>query len=191
MFREVRSTYSKLFLVVTAVFRVLVTSAILTGCTTAAMKLERRETRGGARSRVFHAKYSDVEQALKVTMIKYPQKIDNSDAGLFETDFVKGDARFIPAHKEVKLDNGNRYRLIVRLVRGKIDKSPTVKVLIIKQVEMARDFFSTPEPLMSDGYEEDVILYRIGRELAVSRAVANSVEKVNGAASSNDPPAVQ
>jgi hypothetical protein len=149
-----------------------------TGCVTATQKLEARQTEGPY-SRVFYANYEDVEVALRQSMNRYPQKVDNTEAGIFETDFIKGEARFKPPHKIVNYPPGYRYRLLVRLVRGRTDERPAIKVQITKKVEVVRDFFSDADSLKTDGLEEQVILYRIGRELQLARAVAKASDKAN------------
>lgn len=150
----------------------------LSGC--ASLFGERRdEKRDGPYSRVYFANYEEVEVALKQAMIRYPQKVDNTEAGIFETDFIKGDARFRPAHKVSVFSPGYRYRILVRFVRGRTDEKPAIKVQITKKVEIARDFFSEPEAAQSDGLEEQVILYRIGRELQLARAIARANDKAN------------
>ncbi|MEK7357230.1 MAG: hypothetical protein AAB250_12325, partial [Bdellovibrionota bacterium] len=74
---------------------------------------------------------------------------------------------------------GYLYRVLIRLVKGKATEKPAVKVLVTKQIEIARDFFAEPQPVASDGLEENVILYRIGREVAVARALQKANEKSN------------
>ena len=150
----------------------------LSGCVSATQKLEARE--GDAPySRVFYANYEDVEIALKQSMIRYPQKVDNTEAGIFETDYIKGEARFKAPHKQGAFSPGYRYRLLVRLVRGRTEDRPAIKVQITKKPEVVRDFFSDAESANSDGFEEQVILYRIGRELQLARAIARANEKAN------------
>lgn len=150
----------------------------LLGCASATEKLAAREG-DGPYSRVFYANYEDVEVALKQAMIRYPQKIDNTEAGIFETDYIKGDARFKSPIKPATFTPGYRYRILVRLVRGRTDEKPAIKVQITKKPEIVRDFFSDANPVNSDGLEEQVILYRIGRELQLARAIAKSSEKAN------------
>lgn len=128
-------------------------------------------------SRVYFGTFEEVELALKQTMIRYPQRIDNTEAGIFETDFIKGDARFQPPHTKTVYSSGYRYRILVRLVRGKTDGKPSIKVQLNKRIEVANDFFSDPKELASDGLEEEQILYRIGRELQIAKAIARASEK--------------
>lgn len=112
-------------------------------------------------------------------MIRYPQKVDNTEAGIFETDFIRGEARFKAPHKPVAYSPGFRYRLLVRLVRGRAEDRPAIKVQITKKSEVIRDFFSDADSLKSDGLEEQVILYRIGRELQLARAISRANDKAN------------
>ena len=128
-------------------------------------------------SRVYFGSFEEVELALKQAMIRYPQRIDNTEAGIFETDVIKGEFRFQPAHQTVSFSSGYRYRILVRLVRGKTDGKSAIKVQINKRVEVANDFFSDPKELASDGLEEESILYRIGRELQIAKALTKASEK--------------
>lgn len=152
------------------------TLGALVGCTTASERLERKLRLNEPVSRVYFAPYEDVEIALKHAMVKYPQRIDNTAAGIFETDFIKGEARFKPAHEEVEYSSGYRYRILVRLVKGRTEKTPAVKVMIVKRIEIVRDFFSDPEQVASDGLEEEAILYRIDRELELARALRSAAQ---------------
>ncbi len=148
------------------------------GCTTASDRLKPLE-KGASVERVFFASYEEVERALKQAMIKYPQRVDNTEAGIFETDYIKGEQRFKPANLKVHYSNGYIYRILLRLVRGRTDDKNAVKVVVTKQIELKRDFFADSETIASDGLEELVILYRIQREIAIDRAVRKSQEKTN------------
>ena len=154
------------------------------GCATASDKLEKRLKIGEPVARVYAAKYEEVEGAIKQAMIRYPQRVDNTEAGIFETDYVKGEARFRSPAASTEFSPGYRYRLLLRLVRGKNDEKPAVKVLVTKQAEIARDFFSQPDPVGSDGLEEEVVLYRIGREIVLAKAMTKATDRANKKADS-------
>lgn len=152
-------------------------SAATAGCTTASDRLSKRLKVGETVQDVYFAPYSEVETALKQAMIIYPQRIDNTEAGIFETDYVKGELRFRPPHQEGDFSRGYRYRILARLVKGKVQSKPAVYVQLTKKIELARDFFADPDQLASDGLEERVILYRIGRELAINRGLQKAASK--------------
>ena len=157
-----------------------VVAAFLQGCATATTKIEHRLKLNEPVIRVFAAKYEEVEGALKSAMLKYPQRIDNTEAGIFETDYVKGDARFKPPHKDAQFSSGLQYRILIRLVKGRADnRSSAVQVVVRKQIELKKDFFQQPVPVQSDGLEENVILYRISRELVIARAIQRAAERGN------------
>ncbi|MES2964984.1 MAG: hypothetical protein V4760_13955 [Bdellovibrionota bacterium] len=172
MLRLVRASISKLVFIGIA-------ALVLQGCTTATEKLDHRLKVGEPMSRVYYAKYEEVESAIKQAMIKYPQRVDNTEDGIFETDYVKGEARFRPPQNNEAFSPGYRYRILIRLVKGKATEKPAVKVLVTKQIEIARDFFAQPQPVASDGLEENVVLYRIGREITVARALVKANDKAN------------
>lgn len=164
-------------------------AALLSGCQTATDRLEQRLKIGEPVTKVYYAKYEEVEAALKLAMLKYPQRVDNTEAGIFETDYVKGDARFKPPQKSTEYTSGYRYRILLRLVKGKADVSrPAVKVVVVKQIEQAHDFFAEPHAVPSDGLEETVILYRIGRELTINKALQKASQKQNKKPPADMPP---
>ena len=152
-------------------------SGSLSGC---ALFGDKKAPNVPMREKVFNVPYEDVERAVKQAMIRYPAKVDNPDAGIYETDWVKDETRFRPAHMKSDYSEGFQYRILVRMVRGKT-KGAATKVTISKQAVLNRDFFAEPEPRPSDGLEEDVILYRIGRELQIERALKKFQEKQNKA----------
>lgn len=141
----------------------------LTGCAQSA-----KQTEPGVPTPVedvFYAEPEAVDRAISQVMVKYPQKIANLEAGVLETDYIKGDARFQPPHKNIVYGSGYRYRIFIRTVRGKTNGKPAIKVQVLKKVEQQRDFFADPENLKSDLLEEKAILYRIGRELKIDKAM--------------------
>jgi hypothetical protein len=177
MSREARSTFNKAVLRHTFYF---VTTAALSlsngGC---ALFGTPKKTQVPLRQRVYYATYEEVERAMKQAIVRYPQRIDNPDAGIYETDWVKGDLRFRPVQMKESFSDGYQYRLLIRLVRGKTDAKPAIKVIISKESELKRDFFAAPESLPSDGLEEMILLYRIQRELTLDKAIRRSQDKSN------------
>ena len=154
-------------------------SASISGCASSRTKRLEPGERQPPLQRVYFFPYEEVELAVKRTMIRYPQKVQDSEAGILETDLVKGELRFKPPHSEVQYSNGYHYKISVRMVKGKTEGRPAVKVLVSKEVELVRDFFSGAEYLPTDELEEQVILYRIQRELTIERAIRKLQEKAN------------
>src|SRR4051812_32879180 len=105
----------------------------LTGLTGCSLFETRKAPEVPSREKVFFGSYEDVERAVKQAMIRYPAKIDNPDAGIFETDWVKDEIRFRPAQMRGDYSEGFQYRLIVRMVKGKA-KKPGIKVTIRKEI---------------------------------------------------------
>src|SRR4051812_14701638 len=79
---------------------------------------------------VFFAEPDVVDRAIAQVMVKYPQKIANLEAGVLETDYIKGEARFKPAHQDVNYGSGLRYKILIHTVRGKTSGRPAIKVQV-------------------------------------------------------------
>jgi hypothetical protein len=124
--------------------------------------------------KIFKESFDDIWRAVQLAMANYPIKVNNQDAGFIETESIRADNAWVsPGHKK-QVAGGFRYRLIVRVVRGRTERqSAAGKVTILKQGEIQRDFFSPYEKLPSDGLEELAIMYRIERELSIDKALKN------------------
>ena len=98
-------------------------------------------------------------------------RINNMDSGIIETEAIRGYKVWMPPYKSDIGSGGLSYYLNVHIVKGLIDGREAIKVSIAKNIENTTDFFSEPKKLPSDGLEEKAILYRIGRELQIERAL--------------------
>ena len=132
----------------------------------------------GPREKVFYAKLDHVWRAAQLVLQKYPMQVIDMDKGLLKTAFIKGDDIWVAPHKKnIKLGNGLRYQLRVRIVEGHVRGYVATKVTVHKEISLKRDFFSAAELIPSDGLEEVAILYRIGRELQIDKALERVQKK--------------
>lgn len=123
-----------------------------------------------AHDRTYTASAESVWKAAQKSL-KYPIAIDNMENGILETDWIKGEDAFVPAHETKQPSSGVRSKITVRVLRGKKQGKDATRVTVTKQIERQRDFFDDGEGLETDGWEERIILYRIERELAIDRAL--------------------
>lgn len=133
----------------------------------------------GPREQVFYAEFEEVWRSINLVLQPYPLRVSNMDQGVLETDEIKGYRIFTPVYRSEIAPTGETYRLMVRVIKGNLDKKSATKVTLIKEVQMKTDFFSEAKDLPSDGLEERAILYRIGREIQVERALARAQKKMN------------
>jgi hypothetical protein len=117
-------------------------------------------------TKVFSASYEKVWRAVQLATRRYPIRVNIYDAGVLETEYVKGDRVFSDPN-DIKSPTGQRYRLIVHAVKGTVDKQNMIKVIVQKQLETQSDFFTGFRPADSNGLEERVILYRISRYINI------------------------
>lgn len=157
------------------IFRVI--SVVFCLTTSACALFEERagpELMFGPREQVFYATYEETWRAANFVLQPYPMRTSLMDQGTIETDSIRGHRIWWPVYKSEHSPSGETYRLLVRVVRGGLDGKPATKVTIVKEAYLQVDFFSTPKSIPSDGFEEKSILYRIGREIQIDRAITRA-----------------
>lgn len=148
---------------------VFVIAGSLTGCSsTSDIEVPR------AYEREFAANFDETWRAVQQSIISYPLKINNMELGQVQTTAIRGNTQFKPPHEAKVKSGGHRYNLSINVLKV----SPGVtRVSILKDVAVYRDFVSRPETRGSDGYEENMILYRIGRELEIEKILLKDSKK--------------
>jgi hypothetical protein len=129
--------------------------------------------------KVFPFSYEDVWRAAQLS-VKYPIAVNNMDNGVLETDWVKAIDGYSSPVSTKSPTGGNRYKIILNMVKGKTDGHMSVRVTVRKRIEKQNDFFSDVESLNSDGLEEEVILYRIEREIIIDDAIRKAAKNAAG-----------
>lgn len=124
---------------------------------------------------LFFSPFEKVWQAANSALQNWAEQkyrfMSNLDEGIIETNFIgEGDAWHPPFRERSEL-SGRRYKIRIQLVRGNYGDREAVKVIVSKQAYLKRNFFSEMENETSDGMEEIAILYRIGRELLIQKAL--------------------
>lgn len=142
---------------------------VLPGCGTSS-KLEVPRTF----EREYAANFDETWRAVQQSIISYPLKINNMELGQVQTTSIRGNAQFKPPHEAKLKSGGHRYNLSINVL--KISQGVT-RVSILKDVNVFRDFVSRPETKGSDGLEENMILYRIGRELEIEKVLLRDSKK--------------
>lgn len=121
--------------------------------------------------KIYRANFEETWRAVQQSIMPYPLRVNNMDTGQIQTTLIKGANAFQPPHTDEAPSGGYRYRLHFNVL--KLSEQRT-KVAISKKAELARDFFSEPEEQGSDGLEEKILLYRIGREIAIERQLVKA-----------------
>lgn len=124
--------------------------------------------------REFAANFDETWRAVQQSIISYPLKINNMELGQVQTTSIRGNTQFKPPHDAKLKSGGHRYNLSINVLKV----SPGVtRVSILKDVAVFRDFVSRPETKGSDGLEENMILYRISRELEIEKVLLRESKK--------------
>lgn len=119
--------------------------------------------------KVFLAPYDSVWRAAHTTL-KYSLSQTNQDTGVVETDYIKAVEGFQTPESNPP-SQGQRYKIFMTFAKGKLDGKESTRVTIEKKIEIHKDFFSEPITISTDGVEEQIIFYRMERELIVEEAL--------------------
>lgn len=130
------------------------------------------------REQVYYGSYDTVWRAAQIALQSYPMRINNMDSGVIETEGIRGYKAWTPPYNPNATSGGLNYVLNVRLIKGSTDGRESIKVSILKSIELNPDFFADVKKMPSDGLEEKVILYRISRELQIEK-VLEKAQKAN------------
>lgn len=134
----------------------------------------------GPREQVYQASFEEVWRAVNLVLQPYPLRVSNMDQGVLETDTLRGNRLWSPPYKrEGAATSGESYRISIRVIKGAQANRSATKVTVVKDAQLQIDFFSDSRSVMSDGLEEKAILYRVGREIQVERALSRAQRKAN------------
>lgn len=133
----------------------------------------------GPRDQVFYANFEEVWRSVNLVLQPYPLRVSNMDQGVLETDEIRGNRVWSAPYKSDTSSNGETYRITIRVVKGALGAKAATKVTVVKDAQLRVDFFSDPKTIPTDGLEEKSILYRIGREIQIERALAKAQKKQN------------
>ena len=125
----------------------------------------------GPASQVYISDYDLTWRAAQKAMLDYPLKINNIDAGVIETDLIKGEELWKPPFKAKRRNPGLRYNIKLVATEGKRNGKAATRVRVYKKTTLEKDFFSGKKDIGSDGFEEQSILYRIEREIEIEKAL--------------------
>lgn len=133
----------------------------------------------GPRDQVYYATFEEVWRATNLVLQPYPLHVSNMDQGVLETDMIRGNKVWAPPYKPMAGNSGEAYHLSIHVIKGSLDNRPATRVTIVKDTEVQVDFFSDPKNIASTGLEEKSLLYRIGREILIERALAKIQKQKN------------
>lgn len=134
------------------------------------------------RERVFVGELEEIWRATSMALqipTFYPLRVSNMETGTLETEAIKGANSWRAPLDTTARGSGYSSRLIVRVIKGSLTGKSAYKVIIQKEAQLQRDFFSPAETVISDGLEEKVLLYRIERELQIDRGLKRASKKQN------------
>jgi len=132
-------------------------------------------------TRLYEGTYEDVWIAALKALNDYPLKLSNKDAGKIQSETINGPYNDLLFTYPEALELPERFRYSVRLNFAKLvsdeDRTPLVRIRLIKDLEKFNDFYTGWTPSPSDGLEEKVLLYRIEHILRMDKQLLKASSK--------------
>jgi hypothetical protein len=106
-------------------------------------------------------------------------RINNREAGTIETNWINNteSRNFLDVFSNEDFFLQMRFKLQVQVREGKKNGDQAVMVRVLKQQQRQSTFLGGWQDMESDGLEESVYLYRIGRLVAIQQANEDNQEK--------------
>ncbi|MGZ3695791.1 MAG: hypothetical protein ACXWQO_16950 [Bdellovibrionota bacterium] len=106
-------------------------------------------------------------------------RVNNREAGTIETNWINNteSRNFLDVFSNEDFFLQMRFKLQVQVREGKKNGQQAVMVRVLKQQQKQNTFLGGWQDVESDGLEESVYLYRIGRLVAIQQANEDQQEK--------------
>ncbi len=122
---------------------------------------------------IFLGSFDDVWNATVRVLDKYAITVANREAGQLQTDWAsyRSNPELYDHPETNEPPEEIRYRLKIKLSKAYVTetKEPAVRVQIVKELEVYRNFYLDWVRVATDLNEERVLLYRIQQKLRVER----------------------
>jgi len=115
-------------------------------------------------------------------------KSNNRETGIIETSWIDNSEsrQFLDVFSDEDFFLRMRYRLQVHVREGKKYDKQAVMIRVIKQQQKESTFLGGFQDVESDGLEESVYLYRIGRLIAIQQYSEEQNQEINQINDSDD-----
>lgn len=120
-------------------------------------------------TRAFAAKRETVWKGILIALSKYPLDKNSQESGEITTSKIPDGEIFKPHNYKANLNL--EYQLFINLEKRRYKGKKIIFVRIEKKSVEKGDFIKQAQEIKSDGIEEQVILYRVAREVKIDRHV--------------------
>ena len=118
-------------------------------------------------SSIFHTSYNTAWESTLHVLEQYPIDTEDFDSGQIKTKLINKYQIWNPPPGSTPYQDNRNYKIQIFLERTEQDQS--VKIHIVKEEFINRDFIQKNIPIESTGLEEEVLLYRIGRAIYLKK----------------------
>jgi len=154
------------------------TGFLTTGCITAYKKSVGSDTAQVFR-RIYLTDFNTAWQAVIDSLQNSPIDVKVPDGGYLQTKWTDNtdDKNFVDSFAGANAYLKAQYRFRITVAKGFYNGKPCVKVSVQKDQVVQRDVLEGWKPVETDSYDENTLLYRIGRIVLIKTKLAELEEE--------------
>ena len=118
-------------------------------------------------TQAFTVSRARVWEALIQVFSPYKLQTSNEETGLIKTELIVGPTVWTPAHDKNKDTSGISYYITAQLTYERPHSTVTIK----KDIQQKKGFLSSSQTILSDFLEEQILFYRLERELRIKQLI--------------------
>ncbi len=132
-------------------------------------------------SKVFAATYDESWQAVLQIMQQFDIAVHNQEAGVIKTRWIDNtnDVNFSDSFGSRDAVKSAKFRLLVNVAKGFRGTREVTKVTVHKRQLVEQDFLQGWKEVPTDGIQEQTILYRMERIIAIDQKLKEIEQKKN------------
>lgn len=124
-------------------------------------------------SQVYNSDYNKTWQAVIQIMRRYDLAIQNQQSGVIRTRWIDNtlELNFADSFGSNDAVRAARFKLVINVVKGFRGDREVSRVSVYRRQMVEKDFLQGWQVVPSDGIQEQIILYRIGRLLEIEERI--------------------
>lgn len=120
-------------------------------------------------SKVFRADYTQTWQAVLSVMKSYDLELQNQESGIIRTRWIDNtlELNFADSFGSSDSVKSAKFKILVNVIKGFRGSREVTKITVLKRQMVNQDFLQGWKVIPTDQSQENTILYRIERTLAI------------------------
>jgi hypothetical protein len=130
-------------------------------------------------SYIYKSDFNQTWKAVMEIMNRFDLSLNNLESGVIKTRWMDNtnEVNFVDAFSKGDMVKAAKYKLIINVEKGFRSGGEVAKVTVYKRQLVEQEFLQGWKEIPSDGIQEKVILYRVGRLVSIDKKLQD-IDKI-------------